>query len=428
MNKAHQIKLYPTKSQEILLRKSCGVARYSFNWALNRWNELYKLGEKTSAYSLIKFQNSIKKEQMPFFKEVTKNAPQYAIHDVESAFKNYFRNLKDGTIEKQKKSYVKNRKSKGLPIIEGKLHNIGKPNFKKKGIHDSFVAVENKATFKQSDFKISLPRIGEIKCAENLRFEGKVNNVVVKRIANMWFAVINIEVLKPVEILVVGENQATIGIDMGIKRMMTLSDGTIYENPKALKSNLKGLKRLQRGLSRKVKGSNNRIRQQMRVANKYYRVSNIRKNAIHKATSEIVVKYSRIVIEDLNVKGMMKNHKLAQALGDISFGEISRQLAYKANWQGKELVKADTFFASSKICSCCGHKKETLKLSDRIYNCDVCGLSIDRDLNASINLANYSSTSKLEGCKACGEVVEGTQSESKKHEVTKLINMSLTAQ
>lgn len=332
MIKAHQIKLYPTKSQELLLRKSCGISRFSYNWALAKWKELYEAGKKPSAYTLIKLQNSIKKEQFPFFSEVSKTAPQYAIHNVEKAFKNFFKNT------------------------------AKYPKFKKKGIKDSFVSVENKEQFKQKDLKIRLPRIGWMKCAENLRFEGKVNNVVVKRIADMWFAVINIEVSKSIPALKqsVGDNQAIVGVDFGIKSMMVLSDGTVYENPKALRSNLNRLKRRQRSLSRKQKGSNNQRKQQMKVARTHYRISCIRSNAIHQATAAIVKKYDKIVIEDLNVSGMTKNRKLAQSVSDVSFAEIRRQLAYKSLWNGKELVVADRFFASSKTCSCCGHKKEQL--------------------------------------------------------------------
>lgn len=364
--KTHQLKLYPTKSQEILLRKSCGVARYSYNWGLSKWKELYEAGGQPSAYTLIKLQNSIKREQMPFFMEVSKNAPQYAIHNLERAFKLFF---------KKKSRY---------------------PKFKKKGQKDSFIAVENWQTFNQRDFKIHIPRIGKIKCSENLRFEGKVNNVTVKRIANMWFAVINVEVpesipaLKPKE----GDNQAIVGIDLGIKSMMVLSDGTVFENPRALRSNLKRLKQRQRRLSKKQKGSKNKWKQQMKVARLHYRVSCLRKNAIHQATAVIVKKYDKIVIETLNPSGMAKNRPLAQAMKDVAFGEIARQLTYKCAWQSKELVKADRWFASSKICSCCGHKKEQLKLSERTYNCEKCGVSIDRDLNAAKNLASYSPTPK----------------------------------
>lgn len=396
MNKSHQIKLYPTDSQKVLLKKSCGVARYSYNWALSKWSEMYKNGETPSAYSLIKIQNKIKKTETPFFLEVSKTAPQYAIHNLEKAFKNFLNK------------------------------NAEYPKFKKKGkSKDSFVAVENKEQFKQNDFKVHIPRIGKIKCAENLRFEGKVNNVVIMRVADMWFAVINIEV-KPAEIPLDSKNQVTIGIDVGIKSMVVLSDGTVYENPRALKLNLKSLKRLQRGLSRKKLGSNNRKRQQMKIAKKHYRIANIRKNAIHQATAAIVNKYDRIVIETLKPKNMVKNHKIAQAVGEVSFGEIHRQLAYKAMWQGKELVRADQWFASSKICSCCGNKKEKLSLSERTYNCEACGISLDRDLNAAKNLANYSTTSKFEGRKACGKDSSSTFwliRSFKKQELNLIINI-----
>lgn len=368
--KAHQIKLYPTKAQQVLLHKSFGVARHSYNWALGTWKKWYKKGERPSAYSLIKHQNSIKREQTPFYLEVSKTTPQYAIHNVEKAFKRFF-----------------DKKAKY-------------PKFKKKGVRDSFVAIENSVSFKQKDKKIRLPRIGWVKCSEDLRFEGKVNNVVVKRIADMYFAIVNIET--PDEAPIASDNQVAVGVDLGIKTMMVLSDGTTFENPKALKTNLKQLKRLQRSLCRKQKGSNNRRKQRIKVARKYYRISCIRKNAIHQATSHIINNYDKIFIEDLNVQGMLKNHRLAQSISDVSFSEITRQLAYKAAWQGKEVIKVDRWFPSSKLCSCCGNKKEELKLSERVYRCDNCGLKIDRDLNAANNLVNYDPTQKTGGSEACG--------------------------
>lgn len=392
--KAHKIKLYPTKSQEILFRKSCGVARFTYNWALSKWQKDYKEGVKWNAYNLKKHLNSIKREEFPWMQETSKTCGQYAIRDLEKAFKKMWK--------------------------EGKNY----PQFKKKGAKDIFVAVDCEKAFYQRNFKFHIPRVGKVKCAENLRFEGKVNNVVVKRVANHWFAIVNIEVKEtPIEIPVVCENQATVGVDMGIKTMLVLSDGTTYDNPKALKSNLKSLKRLQRRLSRKQKGSNNRKRAQMKLARKHYRISCIRNNAIHQATTEIVRNYDKIVIETLRPKNMVKNHNLAQAIGDVSFGEIARQFEYKTKWAAKELVKADAFFPSSKLCSCCGHKKETLKLSQRTYTCENCGSSIDRDLNAAKNLAKYSPTSKFGGCEACGEGSSATEtlySPLVKHEVNGL--------
>jgi putative transposase len=394
MNKAHVIKLNPTVKQRNLFMQACGIKRHSYNWALAKWDEMYKAGEKPSAMTLIKLQNSIKKTETPFYLNVSKTAPQYAIWDVEAAFKNFF---------------------KGAAY----------PKFKKKGRSvDSFVAVENKLAFKQANYKIHIPRVGKVKCFENLRFEGTVNNVTIKRITNDWFAVVNII---SNETPAVCENQATVGVDLGIKTLLVLSDGTTFENPKALRKNMKRLKRLQRGLSRKQKGSKNRIKQQMRIAKKHQQISCIRKAAIHNATSYIANNYAKVIIEDLKPKNMVKNHKLAQAIGDASFGEISRQLTYKCLWNGVELIKADQWFPSSKICSCCGNKKDVLKLSERIYKCEKCGLEIDRDFNAAKTLANYSPTPKSGGSKAFGERAESckVQSSSAKNEISTLSNKNV---
>lgn len=360
--------------QEVLLKKSCGVARYSYNWALTQWKLMYESGNKPSAYALINLQNQIKREQMPFFLEVSKSIPQGAIMNLEKAFKAFLKG------------------------------NAKYPKFKKKGVKERFLAVENQQAFNQGSYKIHIPRIGKIRCAENLRFDGKVHNVIVTRIADKWFASINIETPDSIPALKqkLGDNQAIAGIDFGIKSMMVLSDGTIYENPKALKNNLQKLKRQQRRLSRKKKGSQNRRKQILKVAKLHYRISCIRGSAIHKATSEIVGKYDKIIIEDLNVPGMVKNRKLARSLSDVSFGEISRQLAYKAAWGGAELIRADRFYPSSKTCSNCGGKNAQLKLSERIYNCESCGTSIDRDLNAAKNLANYGTTAKFAESHAFG--------------------------
>lgn len=373
MIKAHEIRLYPTKSQERFFKQSCGVARFSYNWALAKWNEKYEKKEKTSAYTLIKELNSIKKTEFVWMQETAKTCSQYAIHNLENGFKKFF-----------------------------KKQNAH-PKFKKKGIKDAFVAVENFHGFKQKDFKIRIPRLGWVKCAENLRFEGKVNNVTIKRIADRWFAVINIDTI-PKETPIARENQAAVGVDLGIKHLAILSDGTVFENPKALRTKLEKLKRKQRWLSRKIKGSNNRYKQRMKVAICHYKVACVRKDALHKATTQIANNYSRIAIEDLNVAGMNKNHKLAQALSDVSFAEFRRQLEYKCKWQGRELIVIDRWFASSKTCSGCGAVKKTLKLSERIFKCEHCGLEIDRDVNAATNLVGYNPTVRLTGSNASGEV------------------------
>jgi putative transposase len=390
MIKAHQIKLYPTKKQEQFFKCSCGVARFSFNWALAKWKEKYEAKERTSAYTLIKELTAIKRTEYPWMLEVGKTCPQYAIHHVESAFKRF--------CKKQTKY----------------------PKFKKRGVCDSFVTVENKNNFKQKNKKIWIPRLGWVKCAENLRFDGKVIDVIVKRIADMWFAVINIHTIIPNKIPIISENQVIVGVDLGIKALAITSNNEVFKNPKALKSRLSSLKYHQRRLFKKVKGSNNKYKQQIKVARLYYKISCVRNSAIHEATKKIVDNADVIVLEDLNVKGMIKNKKLSQAISDVGFGEFRRQIEYKAKWQGKKVIIADRYFASSKTCSCCGFKKDELKLSERTYVCLNCGLVIDRDLNAAINLAKYGSTQGICESNACGvgsSVVEMQYSPTLKQEL-----------
>jgi putative transposase len=370
--KAHAIKLKPTRAQEVFFRKACGTARFVYNWALSKRKEDYDKGVKWGAYDLSKHFNTIKRTEYSWVMDVGKTCCECSIQQLHVAFKRMWRG------------------------------SGGYPKFKKRGINDSFVAVGNNACFKQQDYKIWIPRLGWVKCCENLRFEGSPKKVTIKRKADQWFACINIEVETPTLKPNVGENQAIVGVDFGIKSLAILSDGKVFENPKALKTNLKSIKRLNRSLSRKQKGSKNRKKAQMRLARKHLRVSNIRANSLHEVSNYVINNYGKIVIEDLNVRGMGKNRKLAQAISDVGFGELRRQLVYKAQWQEKELVVADRYFASSKTCSNCGKKKETLKLSERMFSCD-CGLLLDRDLNAARNLASYSPTPKSGECEAFGE-------------------------
>ena len=191
-------------------------------------------------------------------------------------------------------------------------------------------------------------------------------------------------------------------IDLGIKTLATCSDGTTYENPKALKKNLKRLKRKQKQLSRKKKGSKNYRKAKQKLAKLHYHISNIRKDCLHKTTSKIIQKANVIVLEDLKVGNMMKNHCLAQAISDVGLHEFRRQITYKAEWNGRKVIFADTFFPSSKLCSCCGWKNSYLKLTDRVFECKMCDMKIDRDFNASLNLKQIFTASSAE-IQACGD-------------------------
>jgi putative transposase len=217
---------------------------------------------------------------------------------------------------------------------------------------------------------------------EELRFEGKINSVVISRTADRWF--VSIQVDSPIT-FPKHENQMSVGIDLGISKLATLSDDIAFESPKPLKRLLWRLKRQQRKLSRKTLGSSNFKKQVEALSRLHMRIANIRKDSLHKVTTFLTSNYSQIGIEDLNVKGMVRNHKLSRALSDVGFGEWRRQLEYKAAWRDAKIVFHDRFFPSSKICSQCSLIKESLSLSERVFMCD-CGFVIDRDLNAARNL------------------------------------------
>jgi len=353
MKKVHKIRLEPTVKQLILFHKSAGVARFSYNWALAKWQELYEAGEKTSEISLRKQLNSIKRVEFPWMYEVSKTCPQQAIKNLGNAFSRFF---------KKTSKY---------------------PKFKKKGIHDSFRADDGPGTFTITENRIKLSKIGSVKLSENLRFTGKLISATVTRRAKHWYVSVCIETeINPIT----HENQGVVGVDLGIESLAVLSNSVVFENPNALRRNLHKLKRIQRSASRKVKGSYNRKKAMQAVASLHAKIYFLRQDSLHKLTTHLAKGFKTIVIEDLNVKGMVKNHHLAQAIFDCGFGEFRRQLTYKCQWYGSELVVADRFFASSKICSSCSFYYKGLTLNIREWTCPCCGTIHDRDYNASKNL------------------------------------------
>ena len=277
----------------------------------------------------------------------------------------------------------------------------GYPRFKNKNSRDSF-CVSN--LIRGSIFngkRIRLPLIGWVKMAETPRFNGVVKRVSVVREASRWFAVVLFDVNSSED---TKHQHSVIGVDLGIKTLATLSQGDSIPGPKAHKSLLAKVRRLSRSLSRKQKNSANRRKAQRKLARCHARIANIRKDATHKATTYLTQTYARIGIEDLNVRGMVRNRRLARHIMDAGFGEFRRQLAYKSERTGSILVVADRWFPSSKKCSCCGSVKTELALSQRTYSCDDCGLVIDRDLNAARNLENLAVISTVT---VCGEVRSG---------------------
>ncbi|MDD3021890.1 MAG: transposase, partial [Alphaproteobacteria bacterium] len=257
------------------------------------------------------------------------------------------------------------------------------PQFKKKGkCRDSFYVANDK--FSVDGKSVKLPVIGKIKMTEELRFRGKISYAVISRTADRWFISISMET----ELPKLKRGTKTLGGDLGIKTSATCSDGTIYQSPKPLCKLKRKLALAQRGVSRKVKGSSNRTKAINKLAKLHWRCSNVRDDFLHKTTTNICRESQAVAIEDLSVRGMMGNPKLARALSDQSFSEFRRQLTYKAEAYVVRLLVVDRFFPSSKTCSSCGSVKPTLTLSERTYRCDSCAIEIDRDLNAAINLMN----------------------------------------
>jgi putative transposase len=327
------------------------VARFTYNWALAEWKKQYVAGGKPSGAALKKQFNAVRHVDYPWTGEVLRDATAQPFVNVQRAYQNFF--------DKR-----------------GKY-----PKFKKKGRHDSFYCSNDK--FVVDGARVRLPHIGWVRMHESLRFEGKILSAVVSRTAHRWFVAIAVDVPK---ILTTSENQAVVGVDLGVKSLATLSTGEKFEAPKPLKKSLVKLQRLSRQLSRKQKGSNRRWKAKQKVARLHYRVTCVRNDALHKLTTGLVERFGVVVIEDLNVHGMVQNRHLSRAISDVGFGEFRRQLEYKMAVSGGRLVVADRWYPSSKTCSDCGFKLDILSLGTREWACPACGISHDRDINAAINL------------------------------------------
>jgi putative transposase len=339
---SHKIALDPNAAQENYFACACGAARFAYNWELVEWKRQDLAGEKPSEGSLRCELNSIKDEQLPWLRNVTKNARHQGTKNLGAAFKNFFA----GT---------------------GKY-----PKCKKKGQHDRFRAddgadKDHPHAVEVNGRRLKLPVIGWVKMRGPLRFHRKLKSAAC---------------IPPIR-----EIQAVVGVDLGIKAkaLATLCDDTPpIDDPKALGQKLKKLKRL--SLSRKVKGSANRLKAKAKIARLHARIANIRVDALHKLATDLVRRFGVIGIEDSNVRGMLANRHLARAVADVRMSEFGRQLAYKSARYGARIVVADRRSPSSKRCSACGHVHADLTLSDREWSCDACGVIHDRDRNAAINL------------------------------------------
>ncbi|AHK79229.1 transposase [Ectothiorhodospira haloalkaliphila] len=377
MIRAHRIALAPNNRQATYFARAAGTARFAYNWALAEWQCQYAAWKqdnslpKPSQAALRRHLNAVKREQFPWMLEVTKTAPQMAIIQLGEAFKNFF------------------------------AGRAKYPKFRKKGVHDRFTLTNDQ--FRVEDSRIRIPHLGWVRMRESLRFAGKIMSATVSRVADRWFVSITVETEDPPRRP--AENQGSVGVDLGVSALATLSTGDTITGPKAHTALLKRLRRVSRSLSRKQKGSSNRNKAKAKLARLHARIANIRSDALHKLTSDLTRRFHTIGIEDLNVCGMMANRHLARSIADMSFHECRRQLEYKADQRGGQVVVADRWFPSSKMCSVCGAVQKAMPLSTRQWICPDCGVHHDRDVNAARNLAHYAVSSTVS---ACGEEGAGS--------------------
>ena len=383
INRAYKVALDPNDVQNTAFARHAGAARWAYNWGLTTWKRLYeerkavvtgtseKIGKVTDAMDLHKRLNAIKKSPkedggVPWMYGTSKCAPQESLRDLERAYTNTFRRLSEG--------------KKG-----------GFPKYKSK--HKSRKSFRLTGTILVKEDRVKLPVIGWVRLAERkyVPTDVPVKSVTVSEKAGRWFVSILVESGQTA--VTMNPDGHIIGVDLGVNALATCSDGTVYENPKALNQVAEKIKSLSKRIARQEKGSNRRKKTKLKIARAHARASSIRTDALHKMTTSILKTkgLKTIVVEDLNVAGMVKNHRLARSVSDAAFGEARRQFTYKALWGGVELVFAHRFFPSTKRCSACGVIKDGMPLGERVFLCESCGFTAERDENASYNLRDYPS-------------------------------------
>lgn len=373
---AVKVRLDPTPRQARLLASHAGAARFAYNAGLAHVKDMLENGEPPdwSHYALLRWWNANKDTLavnpdtgVVWWSQNSKEAYSRALRDLAQGLSNW---------SKSRKGQRKGRR-------------VGFPRFKSKNTAMRFAYSTNFTAPTASDpYGLKLPRIGRVHCMENVykRVDGaRLVRVSVSYRAGCWYASLTVEREQPSSPAHTRERGA-VGVDLGIKHLATLSDGTVIPNPRALDARLKALRKAQQALSRKTMGSVRRRKAKERVARLHARIADARMDAINKATTMIARTYSVVCIEDLNVAGMVKNHHLAKAVQDASFYELRHQLEYKTAKTGARLHFVDRWCPSSKTCSNCGSVKAKLSLAERVYRCEHCGLVIDRDLNAAINI------------------------------------------
>ena len=374
MKRSHRIALKPTPEQESLFGQHAGYARFAYNWAVGEFKAGLDVGEWLSERTLRPRWNKVKHFIAPWAACLSQNAAKYSIIDLGQAADAW------GVFRRAVKAGKRPGRRRGFPRFKRRKHEQG---FRADNGPDT-VRVDGKA--------VMLPKIGRVAMVEGLRFGGSTREVTVNRTAGQWFASFCVEDGQPAPPVKTGP---TIGVDVGVGTLAVCSNGLQVENPKALNAAIRRLRQVDKAIarSRTAHGRSNHSNRRERLYTKRRRIHartvQVRNDNHHKATTAIAKCAGRVVVETLNVSGMLRNRRLARAIADAGMSGFLAKLDYKCAWYGSEFVKANRWFASSKLCAHCGWKNDDLTLSDREWRCGGCGTLNDRDANAADNLASW---------------------------------------